>query len=172
MSINKYTPIHRVLTTYPQLIHRLVKRDSRYVSLINPVSTCTLGHCTTIESIAFTVGDDMETLLTYLKGEMEREDIQFQYRFMLILYNKAARKNLSKPKEAAKWYPVLRSTGMLKEREVPKLIADKTTLNPKEAIARIEFKDVEVLTQKVTEGNSSGTTPIVVSTPEAPDPSI
>ena len=89
---------------------------------------------------------------------------------MLILYNKAARKNLSKPKEAAKWYPVLRSTGMLKEREVPKLIADKTTL--KEAIARIEFKDVEVLTQKVTEGNSSGTTPIVVSTPEAPDPSI
>ena len=72
---------------------------------------------------------------------------------MLILYNKAARKNLSKPKEAAKWYPVLRSTGMLKEREVPKLIADKTTLNPKEAIARIEFKDVEVLTQKVTEGN-------------------
>ena len=75
---------------------------------------------------------------------------------MLILYNKAARKNLSKPKEAAKWYPVLRSTGMLKEREVPKLIADKTTLNPKEAI----------------EGNSSGTTPIVVSTPEAPDPSI
>ena len=89
---------------------------------------------------------------------------------MLILYNKAARKNLSKPKEAAN--PVLRSTGMLKEREVPKLIADKTTLNPKEAIARIEFKDVEVLTQKVTEGNSSGTTPIVVSTPEAPDPSI
>ena len=79
---------------------------------------------------------------------------------MLILYNKAARKNLSKPKEAAKWYPVLRSTGMLKE------------LNPKEAIARIEFKDFEVLTQKVTEGNSSGTTPIVVSTPEAPDPSI
>lgn len=51
-------------------------------------------------------------------------------------------------------------------------MTDKTTLNPKEAIARIEFKDVEVLTQKVTEGNSSGTTPIVVSTPEAPDPSI
>ena len=61
------------------VVHGLVKRDSRYVSLINPVSTCTLGHCTTIESIAFTVGDDMETLLTYLKGEMEREDIQFKY---------------------------------------------------------------------------------------------
>ena len=79
MSINKYTPIHRVLAAYPQLIHRLVKRDSRYVSLINPVSTCTLAHCTTIESIAFIVGDDLETLLTYLKGEMEREDIQFKY---------------------------------------------------------------------------------------------
>lgn len=50
---------------------------------------------------------------------------------MLILYNKAARKNLSKPKEAAKWYPVLRSTGMLKEREVPKLIADKRHSTPK-----------------------------------------
>lgn len=56
---------------------------------------------------------------------------------MLILYNKATRKNLSKPKEAAKWYPVLRSTGMLKECEVAKLIADETTLNPKEAIARV-----------------------------------
>ena len=91
---------------------------------------------------------------------------------MLILYNKAARKNLSKPKEAAKWNPVLRTTAMMQEREVPKLNADKTTLSTREAIARIEFKDVEVLTQKVTEGNSSGTTPIVVSTPEAPDPSI
>lgn len=91
---------------------------------------------------------------------------------MLILYNKAARKNLSKPKEAAKWYPVLRSTGMLKEREVAKLIADETALNPQKAIARVEFKDVEVLTKKVTEGNSSGITPVVVSKSEAPDPSI
>lgn len=91
---------------------------------------------------------------------------------MLILYNKAARKNLSKPKDAAKWYPVLRSTGMLKEREVPKLIADETILNPKEVITRVEFKDVEVLTKKETEGNSSGTTPVVVSTPEDPNPSI
>ena len=91
---------------------------------------------------------------------------------MLILYNKAARKNLSKPKEAAKWYPVLRSTGMLKEREVAKLIADETTLNPKEAIARVELKDIEVLTKKVTEGNSSGTTPVVIPRLEAPDLSI
>lgn len=74
MSINKYTPIHRVLTTYPQLIHRLVKRDSRYVSLINPVSTCTLGHCTTIESIAFTVGDDMR-LFSHTSKEKWNEKI-------------------------------------------------------------------------------------------------
>lgn len=91
---------------------------------------------------------------------------------MLILYNKAARKNPSKSKEAAKWYPVLRSTGMLKEREVAKLIADETTLNLREAIARVEFKDVEILTQKVTGGNSSGTTLVVVPTSEAPDLSI
>ena len=50
---------------------------------------------------------------------------------MLILYNKAARKNLSKPKEAAKWYPVLRSTGMLKEREVPNSLLTKRHSTPK-----------------------------------------
>ena len=56
-----------------------IHNENDFYTLNNPVSTCTLGHCTTIESIAFTVGDDMETLLTYLKGEMEREDIQFKY---------------------------------------------------------------------------------------------
>jgi predicted histone-like DNA-binding protein len=52
---------------------------------------------------------------------------------MPIFYNKMERgnpRNLAAPK---RWYPVLKSTGMVKEREVAKLLADETTLNPKEA---------------------------------------
>lgn len=58
---------------------------------------------------------------------------------MPIFYNKAARKNPSKPKEVAKWYPVLRPTGMLKE-----------------AIARAKFKDSEILIRKVIGGKNRG----------------
>ena len=101
MTINKYTPIHRILAAYPQLIHRLVERI----------------YSSNIEKLL---------LITARKGTK-------QDRFMPIFYNKAARENPSAPKEADKWYPVLRSTGMLKEREVAKLIAGETTLNPKEA---------------------------------------
>ena len=37
-------------------------------------------------------------------------------------------------KEAPKkWYPVLKSVGMMEVQEVARLIADETTLNPKEA---------------------------------------
>ena len=51
---------------------------------------------------------------------------------MPILYNKVERFN---PREIEKkrWYPVLKSTGMIKEKEVAKLLAEETTLNPKEA---------------------------------------
>jgi predicted histone-like DNA-binding protein len=42
----------------------------------------------------------------------------------------AIRNDASAPK---KWYPVLKSTGMIKEREVARLLAEETTLNPKEA---------------------------------------
>ena len=43
------------------------------------------------------------------------------------------RRNPSDASATPKWYPTLRSTGMLKEKEVARQIADETTLNPKEA---------------------------------------
>ena len=51
---------------------------------------------------------------------------------MSIIYNKVERINLKDPKQK-KWYPVIKSTGQVKEKEVAKLLADETTLNPKEA---------------------------------------
>lgn len=52
---------------------------------------------------------------------------------MAVFYNKVQRKNPSDPNATAKWYPSLRTAGMLKEKEVARQIADETTLNPKEA---------------------------------------
>jgi predicted histone-like DNA-binding protein len=52
---------------------------------------------------------------------------------MPIFFNKTERGNPGNPDAAKKWYPVLKSTGLVREREVAKLLADETTLNPKEA---------------------------------------
>ena len=67
MTINKDTPVHRIWAAYPQLIHRLVKRDHRYAYLENSPSTCASGKRTTVENIAFLAGDDTDALLTFLK---------------------------------------------------------------------------------------------------------
>ena len=79
MTINKDTPVHRIWAAYPQLIQRLVKRDHRYAYLENSPSTCASGKRTTVENIAFLAGDDTDALLTFLKEEIERNDIQFRY---------------------------------------------------------------------------------------------
>lgn len=79
MTINKDTPIHRILAAYPQLIHRLVKRDHWYAYLNNSPSTCASDKRTTVENIAFLAGDDTDALLTFLKEKIERNDIQFRY---------------------------------------------------------------------------------------------
>ncbi len=52
---------------------------------------------------------------------------------MALFYNRAQRRNPQDPEGPQKWYPVLRSTGMIKQSELAKLLADETTLNPKEA---------------------------------------
>jgi predicted histone-like DNA-binding protein len=52
---------------------------------------------------------------------------------MPILYNKTERGNPVNPAAPKRWYPVLKSTKMMRDREVAKLLADETTLNPKEA---------------------------------------
>lgn len=52
---------------------------------------------------------------------------------MALIYSKIQRRNPLKPNEPAKWYPVLKTTKMIREKEVAKQIAEETTLNPKEA---------------------------------------
>ena len=52
---------------------------------------------------------------------------------MSVLYNKVQRVNPVDKLADRKWYPVLRSLGLVKEKEVAKRLADETTLNPKEA---------------------------------------
>lgn len=72
---------------------------------------------------------------------------------MPIFYNKVKRKNPSSPSDPAKWYPVLRSVGMLKEKDVAKQIADETTLNPKEAeMALAQFE--KILLRSLLNGQS------------------
>ena len=73
---------------------------------------------------------------------------------MPIFYNKVERgtpgAGASSPK---RWYPVLKSTGMVKEREVAKLLADETTLNPKEAEMAVS-QLLKVVTSLLLNGNT------------------
>ena len=52
---------------------------------------------------------------------------------MSLFYNKVQRRNPQDGDAPAKWYLVLKTLGMVREKEVAKLIAEETTLNPKEA---------------------------------------
>jgi len=52
---------------------------------------------------------------------------------MPIFFNKTERGNPGNPDAPRRWYPVIKSTGLVKEREVARLLSDETTLNPKEA---------------------------------------
>ena len=52
---------------------------------------------------------------------------------MPLFYNKVQRANPMDPDAPKKWYPVLKSVGKMEFGEVARLIADETTLNPKEA---------------------------------------
>ena len=72
---------------------------------------------------------------------------------MSIIYNTVER---GKPGDAAapkRWYPLLKSTGMIKEVEVAKLLADETTLNAKEAELAIA-QLMKVVTSQLLNGKT------------------
>lgn len=52
---------------------------------------------------------------------------------MPLFYNKVQRANPMDKDAPKKWYPVLKSVGMMEVQEVARQISDETTLNPKEA---------------------------------------
>jgi len=72
---------------------------------------------------------------------------------MPIFYNKTERGNPSNPAAPKRWYPVIKSTGLVKEREVAKLLADETTLNPKEAEMAVS-QLLKVVTNLLLSGNT------------------
>ena len=52
---------------------------------------------------------------------------------MPVFFNKVERGNPANTSAPKLWYPVLKSTRLVKEKEVAQLLSDETTLNPKEA---------------------------------------
>ena len=52
---------------------------------------------------------------------------------MAIFYKRVERGKPGVAGSPKRFYPLLKSTGMVREREVAKQLADETTLNPKEA---------------------------------------
>ena len=61
---------------------------------------------------------------------------------MAVFYNKVQRANPAKRSET-KWYATLKRISMVKEKEVAKSISDETTINRKETVQKISFKDVD-----------------------------
>ena len=53
---------------------------------------------------------------------------------MPLFYNRVQRVNPRDPKDARKWYPILKSVGQVDEHEVAKLVADETTLTPRRRV--------------------------------------
>ncbi|MDR2126067.1 MAG: HU family DNA-binding protein [Prevotellaceae bacterium] len=72
---------------------------------------------------------------------------------MSLIYNKIERGNPSDANAAKLWYPVLKSMGMVKEKEVAKLLADETTLNAKEAEMAVA-QLLKVVTNLLLSGNT------------------
>ncbi|MBP7103377.1 MAG: HU family DNA-binding protein [Bacteroidales bacterium] len=52
---------------------------------------------------------------------------------MSLIFRKIERINMKDPEGPKLWYPVLRTITVVTEKELAKLLADETTLNPKEA---------------------------------------
>jgi predicted histone-like DNA-binding protein len=52
---------------------------------------------------------------------------------MPVFFNKVERGNPADSSAPRMWHPVLKSTGLMKEKDVAKLLSEETTLNPKEA---------------------------------------
>jgi predicted histone-like DNA-binding protein len=72
---------------------------------------------------------------------------------MALLFNKTQRGNPSNPGAPKLWYPILKSVKLVKEKEVAKLLADETTLNPKEAEMAVS-QLLKVVTNLLLEGHT------------------
>lgn len=73
---------------------------------------------------------------------------------MAIFFNKVQRVNPRDPRSGErKWYPVLKSIGKVNEHDLAVMIADETTLNPKEAEMAI-YQLEKVATRLLLDGHT------------------
>jgi predicted histone-like DNA-binding protein len=72
---------------------------------------------------------------------------------MALFFKKVQRVNPSKPTEPKLWYPIIKSVGLVKEKEVANLLADETTLNPKEAEMTL-FQLFKVIIRLLLDGHT------------------
>ncbi|MFT3738926.1 MAG: HU family DNA-binding protein [Breznakibacter sp.] len=73
---------------------------------------------------------------------------------MALFYKTVQRSsNPGNPEAPKRWYLILKSLGMMKEKDVAAAIADETTLNPKEAEMAI-YQFQKVLAKYLLEGHT------------------
>ncbi|MDR1985311.1 MAG: HU family DNA-binding protein [Prevotellaceae bacterium] len=72
---------------------------------------------------------------------------------MPLFYNKIERGNPADTSAPKLWYPVLKSTGLVKEKEVARQLADETTLNAKEAEMAVS-QLLKVVTKLLLDGHT------------------
>ena len=72
---------------------------------------------------------------------------------MPLFYNTVERNNPLRPDEPKKWYLVLRTLGLIRNRDVAYAMADETTLNPKEAEMTL-YQAEKVIANKLLDGHT------------------
>jgi predicted histone-like DNA-binding protein len=72
---------------------------------------------------------------------------------MALFFKKVQRVNPSNPTAPKLWYPILKSIGLVKEKQVVQLVADETTLNPKEAEMSL-FQFFKVIIRLLLDGHT------------------
>jgi predicted histone-like DNA-binding protein len=72
---------------------------------------------------------------------------------MPVFFNKVQRGKPGAPESDKKWYIIFKSVGLVRTKKVAKLLADETTLNPKEAeIALVQAG--KIMGRLLTDGHS------------------
>jgi predicted histone-like DNA-binding protein len=72
---------------------------------------------------------------------------------MSLFFKKVLRGNPSKPTASKRWYPILTSIVLVKEKKIAKLLADETTLNPKEVEMTL-YQLLKVITRLLVDGHT------------------
>jgi predicted histone-like DNA-binding protein len=72
---------------------------------------------------------------------------------MALLFNKIRKGNPSNPSAPKRWYPILKSVKLVKEKVLATMLAEETTLNPKEAEMAVS-QLLKIVTALLLEGHT------------------